>query len=633
MALIYRHKSWDRKPTKPTPLNWSNEFVARSIFSINFLENGGNSTEPNYLRKYPGVLSFPVYPQTFTANGTDYKWSGDGISFNETSTSTLFETLTGVDSFAGSTASYSFATRIYVGSFVSQGSSFNAIFTVAGVLAGRSLGLQSDGKLYVFNSAQQAVALTANSVAGKWVDVVLVINPSATSYAYVNGVKTSFTSGGNPVASGTKLSIGGESGSTNRYFRGKVSHLLVCDFAFTDDHANSIINNPWQIFKPQKRILYFDFGGFAADLLASASLSDTHSAGIITSSSITSTATLVGDTLGYVSMDALLTGSSAAEAIAACSLIATRGMTEASAASATESMGLSTSPTQNEALTLSDVVAAVSLLQALRDEAAAAASDTSALKLTAGVMQESQTLTDSALWQVGAIVELLESVSSSATPIGLANLVASNSEPSTAADGQSSVFSVSRSLLEQATLGDSGSSQTFQGMLLIAAAAALDAVQGLASMGSVIISSASAGHSSTAQSTVLSSLVEAALLDSTLQHGAVFGRACAEPLSAADAQASVVSASAAILAAVNAQDFTSQEYQSGIFALAEVLTASDGAQALADVYAALSAQATAQDLVTVLDDLLGAVREYRVLIKGTRRSVIIGRTNPAIRHH
>lgn len=247
-------KICSNKPDYSAGLRLFHPAIENSIFSFGFFENAGNKTEPNYRRKYTGILSTPVYPQTMTVSGSDYFWQGGAIWVNQAGYTSMIQTSSGVDSFASSTAAYSFVGVFFVQAFSNQGSTLNSVFSFANAATDfRSLTVKSDGCLYGNGGATK---ISSGSVLGRWVTVVLCVAPGGSSYAIVDGLKTTWTAAAAPTpASANRLLIGSDSNG-NRYTKMGCKLLHVCDILLPEVLARSMADNPWQIYNPGRKAFF-----------------------------------------------------------------------------------------------------------------------------------------------------------------------------------------------------------------------------------------------------------------------------------------------------------------------------------------------------------------------------------------
>jgi hypothetical protein len=91
------------------------------------------------------------------------------------------------------------------------------------------------------------------------------------------------------LSSSSPLAIGGTLGIANQYFSGKIYLSLVWDRALSNAEIKSISDNPWQVFIPSNRNIYFDVvagSGSTINSIIGDAVANGNSASILSSSTI-----------------------------------------------------------------------------------------------------------------------------------------------------------------------------------------------------------------------------------------------------------------------------------------------------------------------------------------------------------
>ena len=138
----------------------------------------------------------------------------------------------------------------------------------------------------IFTSSSQNLSFRVGSVdliytgtfqLNTWLHVVCTANGTDQSI-YLNGVLVATTaSAGLPTNTNSRNIYIGRTASSNEYFNGLISDVSVYSVAKSAAEIKSLSENPWQIFKPRKRVIYFDAPSFP--VLSSLAVSEITSSG------------------------------------------------------------------------------------------------------------------------------------------------------------------------------------------------------------------------------------------------------------------------------------------------------------------------------------------------------------------
>lgn len=259
MSILIRPQKRISQPNQSVKLDLGHPALIDRILALNFNTDDVNNIDPNYIRKYTGVLGVPVYPQKIIKTGTDINRVEGGIRLNATSTGNSYKTSTGIDSFASATASITFLARFKVNRFISGGSSFNSIFCLNTAISTFSVAIDSTGKIYC--NATNTLLGTVSF--GEWVNLEITQKPSGASVAYLNNKKVNFTSGTNSAASSNAFWVASDSAG-NRSCDLTISHVIAISPGI--DVFGLHNTNPWQIFAKKQTPVFYSVWGAGSTL-------------------------------------------------------------------------------------------------------------------------------------------------------------------------------------------------------------------------------------------------------------------------------------------------------------------------------------------------------------------------------
>ena len=229
--------------------------------------------DPSIIHRPPLVHVSPIQPGTIARaiaaypNGRAYKFDEAGAQYNDLA-------------FSGTTFPDGY-TFISVIAPTGTDSSYSNLFNVgrAGLL--RRFQLRHDTTTWYLyqnsnSTGQDWSAVTwgysANAptvVVGRW--------DGATVYAYEQGVLRGSIAKGAGAALLDIIRIGGDAEPNNAvvagtYWEGGIGNFTLLDYDIGENVAIELSRNPWQLFRAQPRVLYFDVAGGGSTRTATASL-------------------------------------------------------------------------------------------------------------------------------------------------------------------------------------------------------------------------------------------------------------------------------------------------------------------------------------------------------------------------
>lgn len=240
------------------------------------------------------------------------------------------------------------------------------------------------------------------------------------------------------------------------------------------------VENPWRIFAPVRRPVFFAAGGGVYDVALSEAASSSDSlgaSGALTSAlaEAASAADVVSAAAAFaaaMSEAATVGDSSAGSTVRAGALGEAASVGDALTASATLAVSIS------EAVTASDVISSSGALLAALSEAASAAD---AIDGSVGAATYSATLAEAAsagdAWSSAAVIAgaIVEAVTAGDTVASIATMAAAITEAATAADQVSSAATMAAALSDAVTAGDAWSGSVGAAVLTASLAEAVTA--------------------------------------------------------------------------------------------------------------------------------------------------------------
>lgn len=251
---------WRRQPQYPVVLNYGHPSAASLVYASLF----SVSRTFNAVRTYPGVeVATPT---------TQIEDRGYSIGFNGSSSGLRVNNIPHLDNFT-------WLGRVYIGATLSDA-------TLYGPIAARHTQSGSASDWYLYRGYLSPPSGTTTSLrvdipwvaadvvignsyaANQWLNIAVTRSGSTGSWTYttyVNGYQDGQgTTASNPNTSGHPFTIGcfGVTGANQQFENNRYLYSYLANRAFAADEVAELTVNPWQLFAPQRRVLYF--GGAAA---------------------------------------------------------------------------------------------------------------------------------------------------------------------------------------------------------------------------------------------------------------------------------------------------------------------------------------------------------------------------------
>lgn len=268
---------------------------------------------------------------------------------------------------------------------------------------------RSDGNIYCHDGGGYRITDTGGAAkfAGK-PETLIARWDGATLHYYRPGAHLTYTGTPSNAASNIRFGSGYTSCSDINMSLGYWAEDDLGEAACQD-----LLSNPWQLFRAQKRVLYFDVAGGGASLAGTASASASATAALSTAIPLTAAAAVVASASGAISTGIPLAGSAASVSSAAGVLTASITLAGSALAQALAAAGLTTG------IPLAGAAAAEAQSTAALTTGAGTLSGTAAAQASAAASLTTQISLSGA-----AIAQALASAGLTTAPAGLAGSAA-----------------------------------------------------------------------------------------------------------------------------------------------------------------------------------------------------------------
>lgn len=452
--MIELADKWTRQPQRPTGV--SAEWESRGLVALFDTRLGVELIHNNRASNLSTTLSPAVGGMAADFSGTANQQYTHRPAYATTGAMTLVFVLD-VDALSGYGAliakQASSITYCPYELRLGNGSTDSTLFWLRGAAGTYSLGSVSGSNLV--SAGSSAVRLiwrvNANTTAGA---------------AFVNGVKTDFTSGGqNPLDNGSSVWIGRRSDGATQ-LDGRIYYVALFNRAISDQEALALTANPWQLYAKRPKRIFVSAGGGATESTISAA------------SGVSTASALAGSSVALTTV-ASASGASTTSTIAGAST---------AVATASAAGGVSTAQTLSG---VSVTVAAISAASGATTAATITASSTAETTVSAA----SGAATASTLTGASTAVSALSAASGSSTASTLTGVAGSGSTIGVAA-GVSTSETITASSVAVSTISAASGASSDQ--IIVGAAFAEAAISGAAGVStcSTLTGSNAAGQAS-----------------------------------------------------------------------------------------------------------------------------------------